>query len=97
MREGAAVLEKPSVPKAPKPLPRDPDRRWSHTAFAEAWSAAKKANPKLRTTHLSTPCGVDPATVRNWRRGKGQPGVDQWFALASVLGIDPFALTEPIR
>lgn len=98
MREATGLLEAPQVRrKSEPPRPEKPPRRWSPTAFEAAWDAAKERDPKLRTRHLSDPCDVDPATIRNWRRGKGQPSADQWLALAAVLGVDPFELTEPNR
>lgn len=91
----AAVLE-PQVARSPKPpKPAKPDRRWSPTRFAERWAAAKERQPGLKTRHLAAECEVDPATIRNWRRGVGKPDADQWMALAAVLGCDVFDMTEP--
>ncbi len=96
MRETAGLLEPPDLAKPRHPLPiAPPTRKWSARAFAKAWAAAKARNPQLRTKHLATPCDVDPATIRNWRKGVGQPDVDQSWALAAVLGCDPKDFTEP--
>lgn len=69
-------------------------RRWSAKAFARTWREAKARLPDLRTMDLAVACDVTPATLYNWRKGQGKPGINEVLAIMDVLDCTMDDLTE---